>query len=321
MQMFKLFNKGIESVIDATIDADYIDSSVLNIPAILEIDQDPDNPKVSWLSGPISWFGLDKFNGAIIMKVKKLDNSFLPLENLHINIGLRDKTLFIDSLTANAGTGTLEANANIGMEINSAMFLSFSMNNFPVSTMMNYVFNIDAMNQGNFSCVGTMKSQGNSINQLIRAANGKMEIAARGINLRGFAIDLLFDKVLDVKSERELLNLTKVSIFSRSDGTKYSGFTNIEYLNGAANISNGVVASALRFKTLRSTGVFSSNLSLMNFHNKSIVKFFFMNKRNNAEVLSIDMNIGGPIWLPRISFDNKKLYDLVLEKRLPNSNK
>lgn len=299
----KLSSTRIDSIINANIEADYIDSTIVKLPKIFTIDYDPDRPNVTWLSQPIKWFGLSEFNGNIQANIKKLDTANLTLNNTKVHLGLSNKLLSINKFYSEVGEGKINVTANIGMELDSSTLLSFSLNNINLPSFMKNSLNINAITAGRYSCAGSIKSQGNNINQLIKNTEGKIKISSRGIKIKDFDIDTMLSKIQTVNSISELATLTKVMIFS--------GDTNMEYLNGAANIKNGIAASSINFKTQRSTGIISSNFSLTNFHTHSLMRFFFLNEKNLSDVLSIDMDISGPVWLPKISFNDNKIYSAI----------
>ncbi|MBQ4874840.1 MAG: AsmA family protein [Rickettsiaceae bacterium H1] len=301
-----LVNKGIERSVYANINIDYINSKILGLSSILDINYDPDLPQVKWSSTPISWFGLDKLNGQILTQIKKLDTQNFELNNLNIDLSLKNKVLSINKFKGEIDKDSnLDITANIGMDSESSALFSFVLNNINLPKISKNIFNIDAIAEGKISSVGSIKSKGNNINKLIENLEGKMQLASRNIIVKNFDIDQLFRKIPNITSNSELATLTKVLI--------YSNETNFKYLDGLINIKNGIMANTLKFKTNISSGVLSSHLSLQNFNTNSVIRFFFVNSNDESKVLSVDMNINGPVWLPKISFDNNKIHNMIIE--------
>ena len=304
-----LVNEGIDTSIQADITANYINTKIFTKLHILDIYYDPDRPIVTWSSKPISWLGLQDLRGNITGKIKKLDTKYFSLNNVDINLDLGDTVLSVNKFNAEVNEdGKVDITANIGMESESSTLLSFALNNIDLSQITQNMFNINTITQGKISCVGGIKSKGSNVNELINNLDGKMEIASRNIEVTDFDIDELLTKLPEIKSNSELATLTKVLI--------YSNKTKFQYLDGLVNINHGNTASTLKFKTGRSSGILSSHLSLKNFETNSIMRFFFVKNNQQAKVLSIDMNISGPIWLPKLSFDNKQIYDMIIESRV-----
>ncbi len=305
-----LISKGFDVMVDSNIEIDYLDTKILDLPSILDLDQNPDNPQVNWFSTPFSWFGMDNLSGDISVKIKEMNTNKVLFNDMELDLVLGDKLLSINRLSSGVDDGGhVEANAYVGMESESSSLLSFSLSNLDISVLTKNVFDINSFSEGKFSCAGSVKSKGNNIKDIISNLEGKLEIASRSITIDTFGIDKLFNNVMSVKNNSELATLTKVLIFS--------GETYLDYLDGSVNIGNGIMASTLKFKTEASTGIVSSHLSLTDFNTNTVVRFYFIDQSNPTKVLSLDMSASGPIWLPKITFDNDKVYTMVVENRKP----
>ena len=302
-----LVKKDIETLVDANASIDHINTKIFNFDKILDIQPDPDHPKVTWSTSAFSTSWLDKLNGKLSIEIQKTKAKFFALDNTRIDLALHNNVLSINRFTSGINNeGKIDLTANIGMDSESSILLSFALNNLDLTTITKNIFNINALSEGQASCVCSVKSKGKNMQEFIRNLDGKMEIASRNIKIKNFDIDQLFTKIQNVQNKSELATLIKVLIYSNS--------TNVEYLDGLINIKNGITASTLKLKTDNSTGVFSSHLSLQDFHINSTTRFFFItNYETKPEVLSLDIALTGPIWLPKIYLDTNKIYNMITE--------
>ncbi len=299
-----LFNKGVDKQIIANLDIDYLNTTTFPTPNILTIDQNPNKPEVQWLAQPISWLGIENYNGTISGVIKKLDTKLLSFNNITTNLELKNKLLSISKLESHIGNDTtLSLIGNIGMESDSSMLLSFNVTNLAFPIITSNVFDVTKFIDGKISAVGSLKSKGNSIAEIVNNISGKMELAARQITVEGFDIDTLITRLIEVKSNANLATLTKVLL--------YTNQTNFKNFDGVVNLENGIAGTTLQFKTDATSGVLSSHLTLQDFNTNSATRFFFLNPTDETQILSIDMDIQGPLWLPKFSFDNNAIYEMI----------
>ncbi|QXK92223.1 AsmA family protein [Neoehrlichia mikurensis] len=278
------------------------DSNFIKLPKIINtlVDNDKKVQQMKWSNNRIRFFGLGNSDGNIDINIQKVIFKKSIINDFQFSSDIRDGLMSIKKLKFVIDEGSVEFNGNVGMGDIPSLSAVLSISNIQLQHIARGL-NITGV-QGNVSISGSVKTQGNNLVEWMNALDGKVEFAARGVDISDINFNLFIKNLFMARSKSDIASLVKVSLYS--DSTLFS------MINGKSDIKKGTASSSIEFKIDNAVGVMSANFSFVNFSIVSLCKFFFIPSGALSSV-SIDMDLQGYIWQPKMTFNIDSLYDLA----------
>lgn len=289
----------------------YLDLGIINIEKLAVIKRNNNISNIFWSNRPLNFTFFENYNGGLNVKFEKIKWETQLFTKAELITTFASGIVNFQKIHCEGDKKEFNASGSLSAAEDNLIKMSFSYTNFDMLPLFKESLKINAI-KGRYSCVGSFNTHGKNIKEFVNNSNGKLELAARQVEIEGVNFNSLVEKLPSVTNKRALEDLTKVDFFE--------GNTSFKALDGKVNIANGIGASVLHFATSTTNGVVATNFLLDSLKINSIAQIFFIVPKWNNTPISIDMHIENNIWEPKIFFDNDKVFSLIQAVSTPTKS-
>ncbi|MGL9688612.1 MAG: AsmA-like C-terminal region-containing protein [Wolbachia sp.] len=289
--------KYIKPLLDVNLTGNKFNSSILKLPNLIEVKRDSKSKinQIQWSAKQLNFLDNKKdFDANVQINVAELKDEQDILKDFNLNAVMINNIITVKKVDYALGHGQVSFQGYLRP---NSMYIKFFIANLDTKRV-GKVIGINNVN-GQISLNGAIKAQGKSFNDWANNSSGEVNLQTRGIEFTNVDFNSFITNLLSSKNKSEVSTLTNVGI--------YNGSTFFENISGKASIKNGICSTSLQFGINQASGSTSSNLTLSNFTLVSLSRFFFIPPGHSSPVY-IDMHLDGPIWRPKMSFDEDQIF-------------
>ncbi|MGL9775404.1 MAG: AsmA-like C-terminal region-containing protein [Wolbachia sp.] len=289
--------KYIKPLLDVNLTGNKFNSSILKLPNLIEVKRDSKSKinQIQWSAKQLNFLDDKKdFDANVQINVAELKDEQDILKDFNLNAVMINNIMTVKKVDYALGHGQVSFQGYLKP---NSMYIKFFIANLDTKRV-GKVIGINNVN-GQISLNGAIKAQGKSFNDWANNSSGEVNLQTRGIEFTNVDFNSFITNLLSSKNKSEVSTLTNVGI--------YNGSTFFENVSGKASIKNGICSTSLQFGINQASGSTSSNLTLSNFTLVSLSRFFFIPPGRSSPVY-IDMHLDGPIWRPKMSFDEDQIF-------------
>ena len=282
---------GLRPILELNIIGDKLDTAAFGYKA----EKIKPSNKVEWSTDPMNFFALDRFDGAIDIRLKDFKYKSIHLQKLDYLSTLTEGLMDIKKLEADVPEkGRFIANGSLYLESNSILSLSFALNNVKVEQIFGLFSDIKAFS-GYLSMSGSVITNGMTEFDWIKNMHSSITIAARAVDVVKFGLHDFIEDSEDVTTMVQLNDLKK--------RTELRGKTQFIGIDGVLNIANGMLDfPRLEMLTSRSRGVMSGKIDLVNWLMNVIGRFSYF-PLDQKKAVTVGYSIVGSAYTPEKKFD------------------
>ncbi|NSM56710.1 AsmA-like C-terminal region-containing protein [Wolbachia endosymbiont of Atemnus politus] len=296
--------KYIKPLLDVNLTGNKFNGSIFKLPNLIEMKRDSRNKinQIQWSTKQFNFLdGKENFDANVQINVAELKNRQGVLKDFNLDTVMINNTVTVKKVDYALEHGQVSFQGYLRL---NSMYMKFLIANLDTKKA-GKIIGIDNLN-GQMSLNGEIKAQGKSFYDWANTLSGEINLQAQGIEFTNVDFNSFITNLLNSKNKSEISTLTRVGI--------YNGSTFFENVSGKASIKNGICSTSLQFGIDQASGSTSSNLALSNFALTSLSRFFFIPPGRSSPVY-IDMLLDGPIWHPRMSFDEDRIFNTIIGKK------
>ncbi|MCA4775422.1 hypothetical protein IHO40_05045 [Wolbachia endosymbiont of Mansonella ozzardi] len=289
--------KYIKPLLDVNLTGNKFSGSILKLPNLIKVKRDSKSKinQIQWSTKQLDFLDNKKdFDANVQINVAELKDEQDILRDFNLNAVMINNIITVKKVDYALGHGQVSFQGYLRP---NSMYIKFFIANLDTKRV-GKVIGISNVN-GQISLNGAIKAQGKSFNDWANNSSGEFNFQTRGIEFTNVDFNSFITNLLSSKSKSEVSTLANVDI--------YNGSTFFENVSGKASIRNGICSTSLQFGINQASGSTSSNLTLSNFTLVSLSRFFFIPPGRSSPVY-IDMHLDGPIWRPKMSFDENQIF-------------
>ncbi|QOD38322.1 AsmA family protein [Candidatus Wolbachia massiliensis] len=286
--------KYAKPLLDVSLTGNKFNGNIFKLPNLIEVKRDSKNKisQIQWSTKQLDFLnGEEGFDANIKVNAAEFRTNQDILKDFNLDAVMRNNTITIRQVNYD------ERVFLQGYLRSDSMYTKFLITNLDAKKI-GKVIGIDNVN-GKISLSGTIKTQGKGFHNWANNSSGEINVQAQKIEFTNVDFNSFITNLLSSKNKSEISTLAHVDI--------YNGSTFFENVSGKASINNGICSTSLQFGIDQASGSISSNLTLSNFALFSIFRFFFILPGHSSPIY-IDMQLDGPIWHPRMSFDVDQIF-------------
>ncbi len=288
------------SASSSQINADSPVSAITNIPLPSLKDMKP-----YWSMDQFNYFRIDKFDGAIDLKIDKVVYKNIEFDNMDMESTLRDNVWYLNYVKANLFGGNLLAKGDINRKTNQVeASISAALNNFSIENVK--IGNDPIENiQGKASVSGSFYSIGATPYDFMNGLSASITFAIRDMTVQGMNLNRIILIAAGLEPD-----VDKTDVLSQLDLAYKSGSTNYKAIDGTLTTSKGIMQTKnVTFQTQYSNGYLSSSVDVRYMIINALLEYNFMPKQNQLQ--NLKMQILGPYNKLEKAVDDKNLVTYV----------
>ncbi|WCR57804.1 AsmA-like C-terminal region-containing protein [Wolbachia endosymbiont of Ctenocephalides felis wCfeJ] len=296
--------KYIKPLLDLNLAGNKLNGSIFKLPNLIEVKRDPRNRinQIQWSTKQLDFLNAkENFDANVQINVAKLKVGQNVLEDFNLDAVMRNNTIAVRKVGYALEHGQMSFQ---GYLYPASMYIKFFIENLDTKKIGGVV-GINNLS-GKVNLDGEIKAQGKSFYDWANTLSGEINFQAQEIKFTNVDFNSFITNLLSSRNRSEIATLTHVGI--------YNGSTFFENVSGKASIKDGVCLASLQFEIDQASGSVSSNLNLPNFTLISLLRFFFI-PPGRSNPIHIDMHLDGPIWRPKMSFDEDLIFSTVIGKK------
>lgn len=294
--------KYTKPLLDISITGDKFNASVLKLPNLVKVRKDSGNKinQVQWSKKKFDFLSdKDDFDANVHINVTKLKIGQDILKDFNLDAVIINNTITFRKINYVLEHGEVSFQ---GYLRSNSMYIKFFIADLDIKRI-GQAIEIDNLN-GRVSLNGEVKAQGKSFYDWANTLSGKIYLLqAHEIEFTNVDFNSFIESLFSSKNKSEVSTLTHIGI--------YNGSTFFRNVTGQASIKSGICSISLQFRIDQASGSVSSNLVLYNFSLISLSRFFFIPPGYSSPV-HIDMHLNGPIWSPKMSFDEDLIFNTLI---------
>ncbi|MGL9717198.1 MAG: AsmA-like C-terminal region-containing protein [Wolbachia sp.] len=289
--------KYIKPLLDVNLTGNRFNSSIFKLPDLIEVKRDSRNKvnQIQWSAKQFNFLdGKGNFDANVQINVAELKAGQDVVKDFNLDAVMINNTITVKKVDYALEHGQVSFQ---GYLRSNSMYMKFFIVNLDTKKVGKAI-GIDNVN-GQMGLNGEIKAQGKNFYDWANTLSGEVNLQAQRIEFTNVDFNSFITNLLSSKNKPEISALTHVGI--------YNGSTFFENINGKASIKNGICSTSLQFGIDQASGSISSNLTLSDFALTSLSRFFFIPPGRSSPIY-IDMHLDGPIWYPKMSFDEDQIF-------------
>jgi len=289
--------KYIKPLLDVNLTGNKFNGSILKLPNLIEVKRDSKSKinQIQWSAKQLDFLDNKKdFDANVQINVAELKDEQDILKNFNLNVVIINNIITVKKVDYALGHGQVSFQGYLRPNL---MYIKFFIANLDTKRV-GKVIGVNNVN-GQISLNGAIKAQGKSFHDWANNSSGEINLQTQGIEFTDVDFNSFITNLLSSKNKCKTSMLANVGI--------YNGSTFFENVSGKASIKNGICSASLQFGINQASGSTSSNLTLSSFTLVSLSRFFFIPPGHSSPVY-IDMHLDGPIWRPKMSFDEDQIF-------------
>ncbi len=293
--------KYIKPLLDVSITGDKFNASILKLPNLIEVRKDSKNKidQVQWSKKQFNFLnGKEDFDANVQISVTKLNIGQDVLKDFNLDAVVINNTITVKKVSYALKHGQVSFQGYLRLNL---MYIKFFVVGLDTQRV-GQVIGIDNLS-GKLSLDGEIKAQGKSFYNWANTLSGEVNLEAQEIEFANVDFNSFITDLFSSKNKSGISTLTHVGI--------YNGSTVFKNVSGKASIKSGICSTSLQFEIDQASGSVSSNLTLPNFALISLSRFFFI-LPGHSNPIYIDVHLDGPIWRPKMSFDEDLIFNTVI---------
>ncbi|MDG7056063.1 MAG: AsmA-like C-terminal region-containing protein [Wolbachia endosymbiont of Meromenopon meropis] len=287
----------IKPLLDIKFIGNKFNDRILKLSNFIEIKRDSSSKinQIQWSTKQLDFLDNEKdFDANIQINFVEFKHEQNILKNFNLNVVMINNIITVKKVDYTLGHGQISFQGYLRPNL---IYIKFLIVNLDVKEISK-IIGVDSIN-GQINFDGSIKAQGKSFNDWASNLLGEIRLQTQRIEFTNVDFNSFINNLVSSKNKSEISALTNVGI--------YNGNTSFENISGKASIKNGICSTSLQFRINQASGSISSNLTLSNFTLISLFRFFFILPGNNNAIY-IDMHLDGPIWRPKMSFDEDQIF-------------
>lgn len=289
--------KYTKPLLDVNLTGNRFNGSIFKLPNLIEEKRDSKSKitQIQWSTKQLDFLDNKKdFDANVRINVAAFRTGQDVLKNFNLDAVMIDDTITVKKADCTLEHGQVSFQGYLRPD---SIYTKFFIANLDIKRV-GKIIGVDNIN-GQISLKGAIKARGKSFYDWANNSSGKIDLQAQEIEFANVDFNSFITNLLNSKNKSEISTLIRISI--------YNGSTLFENVSGKANIKNGICSTSLQFGIDQASGSISSNLTLSNLALISVFRFFFILPGHNSPMY-IDMHLDGPIWHPKMSFDEDRIF-------------
>ncbi|QKX02478.1 AsmA family protein [Wolbachia endosymbiont of Dirofilaria (Dirofilaria) immitis] len=295
--------KYTKPLLNVSLTGDRFNGDILKLPNLIEVKKGLRNKidQVQWSTEQFNFLdGKEGFDANVQINVINLKAGEGILKDFNLDAVVINNTITIKKVNYVLEHGQVSFQGYLRLD---SMYIKFFIVDLDTKRV-GQVIGIDNLS-GKINLNGEIKAQGKSFYNWANTLSGEVNLQAQGIEFANVDFNSFITDLFSSKNKSGISTLTHISI--------YNGSTVFKNISGKANIKNGICSTSLQFEIDQASGSVSSNLTLSSFALISLSRFFFI-PPGHSNPIYVDVHLDGPIWHPRMSFDEDLIFNTIIGK-------
>ncbi|MDD9331776.1 MAG: AsmA-like C-terminal region-containing protein [Wolbachia sp.] len=296
--------KYAKPLLDISLKGNKFNGNIIKLPSLIEKKNNSRNEitQIKWSTKQFNFLSnIEGLDANIHINTEEFKTEQSVLKSFNLDAVIRNNTVTVRKMAYILEHGQIIFQGYLRPDSMYTKFLITNLEINKISEMIG-ISNI----KGQVSLSGIIKTQGKNFYDWANNSSGEINLEAQGVKFSNVDFNSFITNLLGSKNKSEISTFANVDI--------YKGSTFFKNISGKASIVKGVCATSLQFCIDQASGSISANLTLSNFTLVSIFRFFFI-PLNYSSPIHIDMNLDGPIWRPKMSFDIDKIFLTLIGKK------
>ncbi|MCV3769424.1 MAG: AsmA-like C-terminal region-containing protein, partial [Wolbachia pipientis] len=293
----------VKPLLDISFSGNKFDGGILKLPNLLEVKRDSKNRinKIQWSTEQFNYLkSKENFDANVRINITEFKTGQDVLKDFNLDAVIINNTLIIKEVNYALKYGKVSFQGYLRSGSMYMKFFIIGLDTQRVGQVME-IYNLS----GRMNLSGEIRAQGKSFHDWANTLSGDVNLQTQGVKFTNVDFNSFIINLFSSKNKSGISTLTHVGI--------YNGSTFFGNMIGKIGIKNGICSISIQFEIDQASGSISSNLNLSNFTLISLLRFFFIPPGRSP--VYIDIHLDGPIWYPRMSFDEDLIFNTIVGEK------